>query len=266
MISLMICNISTIWKARSVQKVFTKSFRHIFEEGLKPYGFCPLERSNIFVRVVNQELLQFIYSERLNAPGLGIYSFMIETSVRTVYMENISNFEIRNGKHTLYQFLSNEERAEIPWQNYCFVYNASNLDEMLQKALQEVIRLIIPVYNDIHTLSDFIEYSLLTQQTDLSFGKFNPEALMWVAAREQIDCQTLAKALIPMMECLRREGLVSSEQELSDCSMEYLQERYINPLNEILNDEEKTAQAEEELKRRRAFTLSFLEKNGIWYT
>ncbi len=255
-----------VWKVRSMQKVFMKSFRQIFEDGLKSYGFCPLKRSNIFVRVVNQELLQFIYSESFNAPGLDIYSFMIHASVRTVYMKDISNGEIKTDKYTLYQFLGYEKSATMPWQEYAFCYDNSNLEEVIQRALKEVIRLIIPVFNDIHTLSDYIEYSLLTNhQSYLTFRNFNPEALVWVAANEQIDCHILVKALLPTMELLQKEGIVSTERDLLDCSMEYLQEHFINPLNKILNDEEKMKQAEEELKQRRAFTLNFLEKNGINY-
>lgn len=249
-----------------MQKVFEKSFNQIFNEGLKSYGFLPLKSSNIFVRVVNRELLQFIYPENLSSPCLDMDSFVIYASVRTVYMKDISNGEIKTDKYTLYQFLGYEKSATMPWQEYAFCYNNSNLEEVIQRALKEVIRLIIPVFNDIYTLSDYIEYSLLTNhQSYLTFRNFNSEALVWVAAKEQIDCHILAKALFPTMELLQKEGIVSTERDLLDCSMEYLQEHFINSLNEILNDEEKREQAEEELKRRRAFTLSFLEKNGINY-
>lgn len=248
-----------------MQSAFNKAFQTIFKNGLESYGFSPLKSSNIFVRVMNKELMQFIYPQHINAASLGIFSFSIEAAVRTIYVPNISCAEIKSSGRMLHYFLNVEERTSIPWQNYCFCYNDSNVEDVLKEALEKVVRLILPVYDRIQTLSDYIEHSLLTNQVDLSFQGNNPESLVWIAAKDQIDHDALAKAQAPILKELYKycNGYEPSECELLDYSRQYLQEKYLDPLNRIVNDPEKYSEAVEKMKQGQSAVYDFLERNGV---
>ena len=244
---------------------FRKKFIEIFEEGLKPFGFKPLKNSDIFVRAVNNEILQFIYPRNLSSKGIGGSCFSIETSVRSIYMSNINCSEIKSHQYMLYQFLSDEERSITPWQKYCFYYNHSNVESVIENVLHEVIRLIIPVYNGITTLSKFMEYSLLTNQTDLSFSPISDEFLVWIAVEEHLDIGALTKALMPKIKLIieYKGDSVITEQALQNAASDYLFKEYISPLNEIKNDPSLLAKANAELEMRKKSNTAFLIKSGI---
>lgn len=158
--------------------------------------------------------------------------------------------------------MDDNEKPFVPWQSYGFFCNESNITSVIKDALDKTIELIIPVYDRINNLSDYIEYTLAMEQTDISFEFCPRESLVWVKAADQIDYDRLAKAMVGYNAAKDK-----TERMIPDVAIkikkESLFEKYIDPLNSILNDPVKLEQANEHLKELSEASKKFLVKNGI---
>ncbi len=245
-----------------MKDIFSVEYDRIFSDGLKKYGFVLLSNSDIFVRLNGDEIIQTIYVRLIGLPLDSQLVFTIGAAVRSVYVEKISKRKLKKRNYSIYDFLSDEDKSITPWQEYCYVCDKSNICEVVSKALNDTLRLIVPVYERIKSLHDYVEYSLATQQSDLSFEGKDNEYLVWVNIAEVLDCESLSKAMaggtsvIPQGQRLISDVAVKVKQEV-------LQEKYLIHLQHILEDPRKLENAyirSEELKKK---ALLFLSKNGL---
>lgn len=245
---------------------YASEIMQILSEGLKPHGFNVAKGSHFFIRVLNGEIMQIIYPRFLPTPELGLYTFTIETTVNSIYMSRLSKKTIYGHKRLLYQFLSDLERAVIPWQKYCYVYDSNNVKDISQKALSDIIKYIIPSYNNVTTLESFVEYSFKENLSDLYPNTpISCDNLVWYALPDKFDIKKLIESLVPLMKEMykkdRENGL--SEAELLKKAELFFYERYLDPLNKIKNDREKMDGIKKEMEIRKKDNVSFLTKNGI---
>lgn len=241
-------------------EIFDTEYHKIFSEDLSQLGFKAIKDSDIYVRCVNDELLHLIYIISIGSPSADLYSFTIGASVRSVYMGNISKKELKKSKYSIYDFLCDAEKPFIPWQSYCYVCNKSNVSEVIQKALSDTMKLIIPVFDRITSISDYIEYCLATDQADLSFSPHSKEFLVWVKAADVLDYDRLAKALAGYNAAIP-ENCRYIAQIAVDMKKEYLLEKYIDPLNRILNDPTELNVQMDALQKNKNNVHRFLQRN-----
>lgn len=243
-----------------VNGAFSGEYNRIFAEGLKEFGFINLKNSDVFLRLMNDEILQQLYVLPIGSPSDKQFVFTIGVSIRSVYIERISKRKLTNTKISIYDLLSDEEKAYIPWQEYCYVCDTASLSNVITKALQDVVRVIIPVFDNIITIPDYIEYCLATDETDISFEHNSNESLVWVKAAEVLDYDRLAKAL-----CGYTCALSNGERFVPEVAIrmkkEKLLEKYIDPLNRILADPIQLQKANNMLIANKKSTLLFLEKS-----
>lgn len=245
-----------------MKELFKNIFNKQFSEELHQLGFFKMKNCEAFVRLINDEILQTIYVIDIGSVSPNKYVFTIGTSVRSVYIEKISKREIMSNKFSIYDLLSDEEKTLVPWQAYCYVCNENDIDQVVKKALFDVVKLIIPIYDRIKNLIDYIEFSLATDQADLSFGYHAKESLIWVKAAKEIDCDRFAKALVGYTVAMP-ENVRCIPQIAIDIKREYLLEKYIGPLECILLDPVKFNEANLLLLEIKKATMKFFEKNGI---
>ncbi len=245
---------------------YTSVIMQILADGLRPHGFNLAKGSRLFIRVLNGEIIQIIYPRFLPAPDPGVYTFTIETTINSIYISRLSKKTIYGHKKLLYQFLSAAERAVTPWQKYCYVYDSDNVQQISDKALDDVIKYIIPSYNTVTTLKRFVEYSFEKNLSDLyPDSPICCDNLVWYALSDEPDTEKLIKSLVPLMKEIHKNDrqIIQSEAALQEKAELFFHERYLEPLSNIKNDSVKMKKIAEEMDVRKKNNVDFLTKCKI---
>ncbi len=211
----------------------------MFASGLAGRGYAPVGET-MLARPVGGELIHVIRAKKLSKR-----IFDIHTTIRSVYAEGKGAAGLTDCSRMLYSFLPMELQCEIPWQSYCFVYEDDTLEDVLRGALREVEKLILPVYEKVGSLPAYIEYAV-RERGDIGFDAFSRDGLVWVKTAGELDMDRLRKAT----------GIPFDPDS-------YLREHYLDPLEEILNDPDRLAEAAAELERRKEAMTAFLRRKGI---
>ena len=150
---------------------FTTAFNQCFGNGLSSFGFKKLKGCNIFGRLVNNEIFQYVTFKKCNSLTAGHKAFYIQSGIRSVYSTPITEVSLKYCSISLFNYKEIDRTLytrPAGWD--VFEYNSSNLRSTLDKALKETISVAIKYMLQVNDLNSYIEYLKFVRPDQLKFA------------------------------------------------------------------------------------------------
>ena len=251
-------------------------FNKCAKEWLSPHGFIKMKGIPYFGRLINGEILQVITAISSSSLIRGKKAFTIRTCMITVYSGFFGerSFEIfgcniiRFGRadnidhHELNRYF--QERYKDLYEFDTFYYDDETLREVMEMVLEDVCRLIVPRFDRVRTLEDYVEYCKWKQPAIIARAdEFYKDSLLLIKTNNH---ETFEDMLEYWREyALERYGDTNNPhyQSYMEDKYNYYLESYIKPRDKIYADPDLYARAMEELDKRKAENTEKLRKYGF---
>ena len=269
---------------------FGTTFKRIYGEGLKKYGFKKIKgRQPYFVRMIGDEIIHIITYRPVNAYNFSHKEYEIYGGIATVYRANIDldktprdNAVWLSELYSFYKKCDDGAEKEKYEEIGLFSYEKDNEQAMaksIEYSLEVTEKYVIPRLDKITNVREgvdfFKEYNTTLLTIKRNFGKgqssyeYN-EGLLNVLVYTLDEYISYVKNL--REECNNRI-LNEMKTGLNGFTMEQYQydkewrwkgmEEEIEVFTEISNSPEKYREVMEELERRKEHNLEVLKKYGV---
>ncbi len=269
---------------------FGTTFKRIYGEGLKKYGFKKIKgRQPYFVRMIGDEIIHVITYRPVNAYNFSHKEYEIYGGIATVYRANIDLDKTPRDNAVwlsdLYRFYIkfNDGSEKKSYQEIgLFSYEKDNEQAMaksIEYSLEMTEKYVIPRLDKITNVKEgvdfFKEYDTTLLAIDRNLGRVQSgyeyeEGLLNVLVYTRDEYISYVKNL--REECNNRilnemrtglNGFTMEEYRCDKKRREEKMERKIEIFTEISNSPEKYREVMEELERRKEHNLEVLKKYGV---
>ena len=269
----------------------------VFGKTLEPLGFIRINsKFPYYVRLINGEILHVI-TYNIESHGNCYSEFNIMCGVATVFRPSLSldlsPRENNNWLEILSEFYRKLSFPDIDEQFYNSIYNFKCKDDdvidTINKSLETVTDIVVPVLNNVTNIEECIEYFLrfnsdmslkknINDSSDFSKTCFYNEGLLYILTNKYGDYMIkksehiFAEAAYKLkvgQPALYIDSYGSVNRYTNDSYNEiyekflYEKEGIIKRYNEIYNDTEWINQARDELKRRKNNNIKLLRSYGL---
>lgn len=163
---------------------FNSQFKYIFGETFQSEGFKYCSKLNVFVKMLNEDLLAFMGVKSAPAWNKGSKGFMVTAGIISTYYYSIEKKSVQMIGHDLNLFLpKNEVRVS-------FEYDDNTMDEIISTTALYVRERLIPIIDQVLDFNSYIEY-LKKYSIDLLWDcdSFKGESLILIKADNHDDFQ-----------------------------------------------------------------------------
>ena len=228
---------------------FNSQFKHIFGETFQSEGFKYCSKLNVFVKMLNEDLLAFMGVKSAPAWNKGSKGFMVTAGIISTYYDSIEKNSVLMIGHDLNLFLpKNEVRIS-------FEYDDNTMDEIISTTALYVRERLIPVINQVFDLNSYIEY-LKKYSIDLLWDcdSFKGESLILIKADNHDDFQKFFQEKVDETNAQVDGGMLGVGYTREDCYNDHFHgiiERVVYPRDKVYSDKNLYNEALEEAERRK---------------
>lgn len=244
-------------------KTFNACYKAIFGEIIKPDGFSYCSKLNMFVKMLNKELLAFIGTKSAPAWEKGNKGFMITAGIISVYYESIDKNNVQYMSHELFHFLPKDEIK------VSFEYNFDTMEEVINNTAFYVKERLLPVFNTVTDLDSYIEYMKMYSISDLrGCDLYKGESLVLVKADNHDDFQQYFQDSVAEINARIDAGLVGEGYTKEDCYKDFYEgiiEGVVQPRDKVFADSNLLNAALEEADRRKNDNIKKLTTYKVVY-
>lgn len=243
---------------------FASVFNQRFGEMLKPYGFKKIKGGSYFVKLINNEILQFISFRNFRSGYKNYKECTIYAGALSVYSESLNpkSFEINSTDIIRYAYVSGKPTDGL----FSLVYNEENLQEIVAFATNKTEEIILPVFEKIIDLDSYIEYRKFYYEGPLLFAeKFREDSLVLIKADNHDDFEDVfeesfcASLLINPQAYADKNNYDKLYKGLRECIVENI----AHSRDKVYNDPELYKKALDEIERRRQLNTEILRSYGL---
>ncbi len=131
---------------------FNSQFKLIFGEAFQSEGFQYCSKLNVFVKMLNEDLLAFIGVKSAPAWNKRAKGFFLTAGIISTYYSSIDKKSILYAAQDLNSFLpQNEARVS-------FEYNEDTMEEIISTTASYVKERLMPIFNQVYDLNSFIDF------------------------------------------------------------------------------------------------------------
>lgn len=228
---------------------FNSQFKLIFGETFQSEGFQYCSKLNVFVKMLNEDLLAFIGVKSAPSWNKGSKGFMIISGIVSVYYNSIEKNSILFMGHDLNVFLpKNEVRVS-------FEYDDDTMEDIILTTALYAKKHLIPVINQVFNLNSYIEY-LKEYSINLLKGCdcFKGESLVLIKADNHDDFQKYFQEKVDETNALIDAGMVGEGYTKEDCYNDFFKgiiEGVVYSRDKVYSDKNLYHEALEEAERRK---------------
>ena len=246
---------------KSIQTVFKSTFGQVLE----PQGFIYSKNMRFFFRLINGEIIQYVFLQDVYSPRKGYKDFSIFAGVRSIYADSMEKKALIFSTGDLLYFggydIPIEQREEI----ISISYNEANMEEAVNFALAKSKKIIIPKLNRVTDLDSCIElYKRYRPDMIRDADRFAEDSLILIKANNQ---DSLIKEFQERLTFHLEQVEIGEMGGDYDYHYESLYDGYIRtiaePRDRVYNDPELYAKALAEIDRRAAANLEVLKSYGL---
>lgn len=164
---------------------FNSQFKLIFGETFQTEGFRYCSKLNVFVKMLNEDLMAFFGVKTAPAWNKGAKGFFLTAGIISTYHSSIDKKSILYAGQDLNSFLPrNEARVS-------FEYTEDTMEEIISATALYVKERLMPIFNRVYDLDSFIdflkEYSINKLR---ACDTFEGESLVLIKTDNHDDFQT----------------------------------------------------------------------------
>lgn len=227
-------------------------FHRVFGEALFPRGFLICKKYGCFMRLVNDEVLQFFMLSNEQANRRWNKAFMIRAGMISMYY-----YKPIDKDHLLGN--SNEEKT------YRYEYRPEDLDEaerQMNAALEEASTRIFPTIDSVRGLHDYVRYCKIHKIDAIRYATgFVDDSLALIVTNDHDDFEELFQELVEReKELYMQDGKINVHGEAYKWLRHCIIDMGPGERDKVYADKELYAAALEEAKRRKEAHLEFLRE------
>ena len=254
---------------------YNKIYKEVFKRHLEPKGFRLLKGSNIFVRLVNKEILQIIGEEHRVK---GMYSILI--NVKSIYYKPqfYAAMEMKNLLHSAKHLLSfahqnpKYKNADVDALRglagagvYSLPHCDINVEEVLERAARDTEELVLPEFDKITDIDSCIDFYM---KYSLGFlcgeDNFEEDSLLLLKAKKLHDFEgNFQKTYALHKEAIDQGKMIGTHENTYKELQAGMVGRVIGPRDRILSDPELLKKAHETLEHMREENSKMLRSYGF---
>ena len=181
---------------------FNSQFKLIFGETFQTEGFRYCSKLNVFVKMLNEDLMAFFGVKTAPAWNKGAKGFFLTAGIISTYHSSIDKKSILYAGQDLNSFLPrNEARVS-------FEYTEDTMEEIISATALYVKERLMPIFNRVYDLDSFIdflkEYSINKLR---ACDTFEGESLVLIKTDNHDDFQTYFQQQMLVM-AIRKKWLM----------------------------------------------------------
>lgn len=241
---------------------FSSMFKKCFQHGLESYGFKPMKGTNALGKLVNDEILLYVFYDKRSAFQRGNKAFTIISGVQTIYSYELSMHQLQISGSELINY-AKPDSENVP--DYLFEYNSNNVSEILNKALKQTLAYAIPELMKVTDLKSCVEY-LGNHRSDMLYNadKCYRDSVLLIMTEDHSDYnETVKTAELSILKAFRNNEndpyYQSSIKELH----KRFEEELINSRERTLNSPVLRDAALKEAQRRAEHNIILLKNYGL---
>ena len=144
-----------ILKTKVIKEIFMSfnlQFKRIFSETFQSEGFQYCSKLNVFVKMLNEDLMAFLGVKTAPAWNKRAKGFFLTAGIISTYYSSIDKKSILYAGQDLNSFLPQSE-ARVS-----FEYNDDTMEEIISATALYVKERLMPIFNRVYDLNSFIDF------------------------------------------------------------------------------------------------------------
>ncbi len=239
---------------------FQKAFKDVYKETLGEEGFRYNSKYGFYMKLVNEELLEYITYISTGSIIKGSRCFMVLAGIVSIYCKSISKEGLRMYGIQLFNYTHNiEDKTGIH-------YNDENMLERVQLSLDKVKRYVIPAFHEVTNIDSYIQFRKKTGATAaISSAKtFWADSLALIMADNHDDFQDVfQREILQLKQAMETVGIGGTYEENYELLYQGIIKEIAGSRDEIYNDAELYKKALEEAERRKQANLELLREAKV---
>ena len=239
---------------------FKKAFKDVYKETLCEEGFRYNSKYGFYMKLVNEELLEYITHISVGSTIKGCRRFMVLAGIASVYCDSIDKEGLRMYGMQLFDYTNDiEDKTGIH-------YNDENMPERIQLSLNKVKRYVIPAFHEVTDLDSYIQFRKKTGGIDaISSAKtFWADSLALIMADNHDDFQDVfQREIFQLKQDIAAERVGGTYEENYELLYQGIIKEIAGSRDEIYNDAELHKKALEEAERRKEANLELLREAKV---
>lgn len=132
-------------------------FNICFNDTFRQYGFKKIKGSNIYARLINDEIFQYITYKHLPSQMNGYKEFAIYAGVLTIYSESLEKEYLKVWGGYVYEYSDKFDNNEVE-NKYSYRYNEDDMVKKVCACMEKAEKILMPIFKCITDLQTYIEY------------------------------------------------------------------------------------------------------------
>lgn len=235
---------------------FNSQFKLIFGETFQTEGFRYCSKLNVFVKMLNEDLMAFFGVKTATAWNKGVKGFFLTAGIISTYHSSIDKKSILYAGQDLNSFLPrNEARVS-------FEYTEDTMEEIISATALYVKERLMPIFNRVYDLDSFIdflkEYSINKLR---ACDTFEGESLVLIKTDNHDDFQTYFQQHLDELYAQIDAGNVGdgyTKEMAYDDLFHGIIESIVYPRDKVYSDKSLYNEALEEAERRKSENMKKL--------
>lgn len=247
---------------------FNVLFNDLFSSNLFEYGYNKIKRHNLYVKLINNEIVVFITYQKCSSIRKDKKAFFIKIGAQSIYSPELSveRFEISSiNLSNIQSFYDNINNKEIGWDR--FEYDNDTICKTLENALKYTISVGVNELNTIYNINDYVSFLKKYRIDLLKYAdKLYNDSPLLIMIDDHDDFTSVSNLMIESM--LRNFDNDRNNPifiEASKNVRDTIQNDLIIPRDNVYKNPELFTLTIHELKKRKKANLELLSKHGIAY-
>ena len=245
---------------------FKKVFNDLFKDELGLYGFQYNKKYGMHMRVVNNEIVQYITFISGPSGSREHKAFQIYAGMQSVY-----SYSLKKEYLLMYaSVLSMYAYESIQNADYLmpYIYDEKNMYDTIRSALDRTKNVLIPIFDHVDDLSSYINLIKKIRIDILSdvdrFASNRNDALVLLKVNNRDDFDDLLQIELDRVKKWLKEGkLGGTYQEQYEMLHSNIIERVANARDKVYDNPDLYKKAMDEAERRKVSNLRELRNNGV---
>ena len=247
---------------------FLTEFNRCFKQGLEPYGFIKMRGCNIFGKLVNEEILKYIFFQKTSPFERGNQAFFLNAGIQTIYSAELTTSQLYSASRQLHIFaqldssLPNLHMESGLGRHY--EYNEETCKSVLNQSLKDTVSVAIKYMSEVMDIKSYIEYAKKTTSYvfDYADEMRQDSILLIMTGNHETFCDVYDRLISHALKRYGDEthpGFIAAKGRINEVIFKDI----VEPRDRVYQSPELMKQVEEELERRKEKNIELLKQYGL---
>lgn len=244
----------------SINSVFSLCINNAFQK----YGLKKIKGTNIFCRLINGEILQYITYKHLPSQVKGCKDFAVYAGILTVYSESLGKENLLQWGEYIYKYSKCFDSKEVE-SKYSYMYNEENMVQIVNACVEKAEKIVGPIFESVDDLQTYIEYRKKIRIDILSGAeRLMNDSILLIKTNNHEDFMDRFNELLQKEKEQIDKGLRGGTyEELYELYYDGIVNHIVGSRDKVYKDSNLYEKVNKELERRKQENLRILADYGF---